>query len=104
MQVDLCAASELPEGTMRHFEIIGCDYVIANLGGKYYALDAGCTSGWSNLTEGTLDAKRKAIRCKDCKSVFDLESGKAIEGPATFPLRTYEVTVAGDMLVVETGD
>lgn len=104
MLVDLCPASELPDGTMRYFEIIGCDYVVANLAGTYYALDAGCTSGWFNLAEGTLDRERKVVLCQDCKSAFELETGKPIEGPATFPLRTYEVSVVDGNLVVDTRD
>jgi 3-phenylpropionate/trans-cinnamate dioxygenase ferredoxin subunit len=104
MQVELCPAAELPEGAMRYFEIVGCDYMVAHLDGRFYAIDAGCTSGWSLLTDGTLDKERKAVICKDCRSAFDLETGKPVEGPATYPVRTYEVEVHGDQLVIDTGE
>jgi len=98
--VVLCKASEIPDGTLKHFEIMGYDIAVANLGGRYYGLDAACTYQWANLADGHVDREKKVLVCSDCKGSWDLETGKPVDPPAKFPLTVYEVNVSGDDLVL----
>jgi 3-phenylpropionate/trans-cinnamate dioxygenase ferredoxin subunit len=98
--VVLCKSQELPEGTLRHFEIMGYDITVANVGGRFYGLDAACTYQWANLSEGSVDKERMVIVCPSCKGAWDLRTGAPVDPPATFPLTVYEVTTAGEDLVL----
>jgi len=84
---------------MRHIEHMGYDLLLVRLGGRFYALDAACTVSWAILAEGTLDRENKAVVCPQCKSAFDLETGKPRSGPAKFPLTVYETHVVGDEVI-----
>ena len=79
--VVLCKASEIAEGTVKHFEIMGYDIAVAN------------------LADGHIDREKKALVCASCKGSWDLETGQPRDPPAKFPLTVYEVQLAGDDLV-----
>ena len=99
-EVPICAVDELPEGGIRHFEHMGYDLLLVKLEGRFYALDDACTVSWAMLSEGTLDPANHAVVCTQCKSAFDLASGKPKSGPAKFPLNVYEPHVVGDEVIV----
>jgi len=100
VDVPLCRVEELPDGTMRHFEHIGYDLLLVNLGGTFYCVDAACTSAWDDLAQGTIDREQKAVVCPGCTGVFNLETGQPLGGPPKFPLNVYEVHIVGDEVVV----
>ena len=99
VDVPLCTVDELPDGTMRHYEHIGYDLLLANVGGTFYCVDAACTVGWDDLAQGAIDRERKAVVCPGCGGAFSLETGQPLAGPGKFPLNVYEVHVVGDEVV-----
>ncbi len=98
--VVLCKTADLPDGTVRHFEIMGYDIAVANVGGTFYGLDAACTYQWANLADGHVDKDRMVLVCASCKGAWDLKSGQPVDSPAKFPLTVYEVLAAGDDLIL----
>lgn len=99
VDVPLCKVSELPDGGLRHFEHIGYDLLLANVGGTFYCVDAMCTYAWADLSQGAIDRERKGVVCPGCGGVFGLETGQPLQGPPQFPLQVYEVHVVGDEVV-----
>lgn len=97
--VPLCRVDELADGTMRHFEHIGYDLLLARIGDRFYCVDAACTHGWADLALGTVDPERTAVVCPDCQGVYSLETGQPLGGPPKFPLQVYDVHVVGDEVV-----
>jgi nitrite reductase/ring-hydroxylating ferredoxin subunit len=98
--VVLCKVVDLPDGTIRHFEIMGYDIAVANVGGTFYGLDAQCTYQWANLADGSVDKERMVLVCPSCKGAWNLKTGQPVDPPAKFPLTVYEVTTAGDDLIL----
>ncbi len=98
--VVLCKIVEFPEGTLRHYEIMGYDIAVANIGGTFYGLDAACTYQWANLAEGSVDRERMVLICPSCKGSWDLKTGQPVDAPAKFPLTVYEVATAGDDVIL----
>ena len=98
--VPLCTVGELPDGTMRHFEHIGYDLLLANLDGTFYCVDGMCTGAWDDLAQGTLDRTAKGVLCPGCGGLFSLETGQPLAGPPKFPLNVYETHIVGDDVVV----
>ncbi len=98
--VVLCKTSDLAEGAVKHFEIMGYDIAVVLLEGQFYGLDAACTFQWANLADGHVDAARKVLVCGDCKGAWDLATGKPVDPPAQFPLTVYEVNQSGEEIVL----
>jgi nitrite reductase/ring-hydroxylating ferredoxin subunit len=78
----------------------GTSMVLAREGDRWFAVQDRCThAGCALSEEATLDGG--TIHCHCHGSEFDLASGEVLEGPAEYPLRTFQVRVAGNQLEVE---
>lgn len=94
--------SELAPGAMKKVTIEGMDeIVVANVGGKFYAMRGLCNHEGGPLAEGEIEGN--VISCPWHGSKWDVTTGKLIEFP--LPLDdepTYKVVVEGEDLFVET--
>jgi 3-phenylpropionate/trans-cinnamate dioxygenase ferredoxin subunit len=98
--VTLCKVEEIPDGGIKHFEIMGYDLAVIRLDKTFFGLDAACTYQWANIADGTVDRERMVVVCQDCRGAWDLKSGKPVDPPAKFPLTVYEVTTIGDDVIL----
>lgn len=69
----------------------GRPYLIANVEGRFYAVEDTCSHEDYPLSYGCLDGAR--IKCSLHGSRFDLATGNPAEEPAERPIRTYRVVV-----------
>ena len=100
--VKVCAASEVPKGEARRFEIDGRLVAVANLGvDGFRVLDALCSHAHYFLDEGEVDVDDQTIECPKHGSTFDLNTGKPTTLPATLPVNAYVVKTEGDDIVIE---
>jgi len=91
--------AEVPDGTIRGFDINGRQVAIANQGGKFYALDGKCPHRGGPLGEGTLEGN--VVTCPWHGWQFDIATGKNAlggDGTACFPLE-----LRGDEVFVDLG-
>jgi nitrite reductase/ring-hydroxylating ferredoxin subunit len=91
-------ADELPEGKMRQALIGGRSILICRVQGACYALDDICTHAEAQLHEGRLRGNK--IICPLHGASFDCRSGAVLGGPATRPLRVYDLRVVGEQIEV----
>ena len=70
---------------------------------RVYALEDTCSHEDVALSEGVVDIDECALECWKHGSLFSLETGEALSLPATKAVKTYEIRVAGQdvVLVVE---
>lgn len=69
--------------------------------GEIYALEDICPHGPSLLSRGlAIDGK---VKCPLHGAVFDIKTGKCLQGPAERDLQTYLVQIKGDEIFVQTG-
>ena len=87
--------SEVPPGSAA---LVG-DVAVFNVNGGFCATHAKCTHKQGPLNEGTLDGS--TVTCPWHGSQFDVCTGAVLQGPAKDPLKTYRVTVDGDVGRVE---
>ncbi len=95
--VRVAEANEIPIGEMKHVEVEGTEILLANVGGKFFAVGDRCTHLSSLLSNGSLN--NTIVTCPRHFASFDVTTGKAISGPSQ-RLPTYEVKVEGENVFV----
>lgn len=91
-------ADALAPGQVKRVKVDGNEVAVYNVAGEFYATQNDCTHVGGPLSQGTLEGN--IVTCPWHGSCFDVKSGSVQCGPATRPLTTYRVTVAGDRLRV----
>jgi nitrite reductase/ring-hydroxylating ferredoxin subunit len=126
--VEVAKASEVEKGKMKSVEINGIDILIANVDGRFYALDDRCGHMNAMLSMGTLNGK--IVTCPFHFAQFDVITGQKIKEPAqesfgdmdklpeemqkfliyakklvdpvkTYDMQTHEVKVEGDKIFIK---
>jgi 3-phenylpropionate/trans-cinnamate dioxygenase ferredoxin subunit len=99
MSEPVARASEIAPGTMRRVAVEGCDVLVCNVAGAFYAVEDVCTHDGEPLDGGELDGNR--VMCPRHGALFDVTTGKALTLPAIAPLPTFDVRVDGDDIYVD---
>jgi uncharacterized protein YbjT (DUF2867 family)/nitrite reductase/ring-hydroxylating ferredoxin subunit len=87
--------SEVPPGSVL---LLG-EVAVFNVEGGLCATQARCTHRQGPLTEGTVDGS--TVTCPLHGAQFNVWTGAVVRGPARDPLKTYRVTIEGDIGRVE---
>jgi nitrite reductase/ring-hydroxylating ferredoxin subunit len=125
--LEAAKVDEVEKGKMKSVELKGIDVLIANVDGKFYAMDDRCGHMNAMLSMGIL--KGKTVVCPFHFAEFDVTTGKNIKGPAkesfknmdklpeemqkfliyaqklvdpvkTYDMQTYDVKVEGERIFV----
>jgi 3-phenylpropionate/trans-cinnamate dioxygenase ferredoxin component len=100
--VRVCDASDVPVGEARRFDAGGAEVCLVNLGDNgFRAVAAECSHAHAYLDEGEVDLDLATIECPLHGSTFDLQTGAPKTLPATQPVATYPVIVAGGDVQIE---
>lgn len=84
---------DFPEGKLKKVQVAGEDVVVANVGGKLYAITATCTHRGGPLDEGELD--KTMVICPYHGGQFDITTGKAVGPPPTKDEIAFDVQIQG---------
>jgi uncharacterized protein YbjT (DUF2867 family)/nitrite reductase/ring-hydroxylating ferredoxin subunit len=87
--------SEVPPGSV----LLMGDVAVFNVDGGFCATQARCTHRQGPLSEGAIDGS--TVTCPLHGAQFNVWTGAVLRGPATDPLKTYAVTIDGDVGCVE---
>ena len=98
-RLDLCAAADVPMGTLRMVEVEGELVLVSNVGGVLRATQGVCTHEYFELDHGFLTGG--SVTCALHLSRFDLDSGEPLDPPAELPLAVYPVTVESGRVFVD---
>ena len=74
------------------------EIAIYNLDGQFYATDDICTHAYASLADGYVEGE--LIECPLHGGCFDIKTGKAMTPPVTEDLKTYEVKIDGEQILV----
>ncbi len=98
--------SDIPEGGMKAVKVGDEDIMIANIGGRFYAVQGLCTHRQGVLGNGKLEGI--IVTCPRHGSMFEVTTGKNVAGPKilgvrgrTGDLSAYEVKVEGTNVLVK---
>jgi len=108
--IKVAKSSEIPPGSMMGFTVSGKQILIANVEGKFYAIDAICSHSSGYLPKGRLDGH--IVTCPVHKAQFDVVSGKVAKdvnlfmklptgGKGASDLNSYQTKVEGEDIFVK---
>jgi 3-phenylpropionate/trans-cinnamate dioxygenase ferredoxin component len=97
--VSVGSTDDVPEGELRAFDVQGNLVAVVNVGGTFYAFDDMCTHRQCSLADGDLEGT--TVECICHGSQFDVTTGEVLNGPATEPVRSYEVRVEDGSIQVQ---
>jgi 3-phenylpropionate/trans-cinnamate dioxygenase ferredoxin component len=83
------ALGEIPEGEVRPYDLPSGRVAVAHVEARVFAFADACTNAGCALSEGTFDDRETTIECASDGSVFDVESGEPLSGPAQDPLEIH---------------
>ena len=90
--------SEVPPGSA----VLVGDVAVFNVAGSFCATQEKCTHRQGPLSKGKLDGS--TVTCPLHGSQFNVCTGEVLRGPATEPVKTYRVSVDGEIGRVEIGE
>jgi nitrite reductase/ring-hydroxylating ferredoxin subunit len=97
--VAVARVSELAAGEMKFAAVDGQRIVLANVEGRFYALRDVCGHRNAPLSRGRLVGH--LIECPLHFALFDLRTGKLIDGPISTDVPAYEVRVEGETVYIK---
>lgn len=95
----LAKTTEIAPGTAKCVSAGGKKLALFNVEGRFYAVDEQCNHRGGPLAEGELVGN--VVTCPWHGAQFDVRTGAVLRAPGTGALKTYAVTVAGDMVQLE---
>jgi 3-phenylpropionate/trans-cinnamate dioxygenase ferredoxin component len=93
------SADEVGVGKMRVYDVSGTRVNVVDAQGHLYAIDDTCTHSGCSLAKGRLEGT--TVTCPCHGSQFDITSGAVIRGPARRPVRSWQVKVENNDLLIE---
>ncbi|MDT0633184.1 FAD-dependent oxidoreductase [Rubrivirga sp. S365] len=96
--VRVASVSDLADGEMRQVSADGTDVLLSRVDGRFHACTAFCTHYGAPLATGALSGT--TVVCPWHHAAFDVASGALCEPPALDALRTFEVKIEGDDVLV----
>ena len=87
--VEVAKTNEITNRQMKHVEVNGKELLIANIDGKFYALNDRCAHMNALLSMGNL-ANDNIITCPFHGARFDIVSGKKVKEPVLTPSQEME--------------
>ena len=98
-RIDLCAADEVPPGTMKMCDAEDEMILVVNLDGRFHATQGVCSHQYFELDRGALTGD--SVMCTLHMSRFSLLDGEVIDPPAELPLAIYQVVVEGGRVLID---
>jgi 3-phenylpropionate/trans-cinnamate dioxygenase ferredoxin component len=93
-----CPVTELPPESKKAVRLGNAWVLVCHTEDRYYAVSNVCSHATRPLTMGRV--RHCTITCPVHGAKFNLETGAALNLPATKPIATYPVRVAGDWIEV----
>jgi nitrite reductase/ring-hydroxylating ferredoxin subunit len=86
--IEVAKVNEISDGKMKHVEVDGKEVLIANVGGKFYAISDRCGHMNALLSMGNLTGN--TVTCPFHGAKFDVTTGKKVSEPILTPSQEME--------------
>jgi Flavodoxin reductases (ferredoxin-NADPH reductases) family 1 len=99
--VKVAKKSDIPPSHMKEYQVDGQSVCVANIDGKYFAINNVCSHEGGPLADGELQGYE--VECPWHQSKFDMRTGEVKAPPAVEPQATYEVRIFGEDIMLKAG-
>ncbi len=89
---------DIADSQMLEVEVDGQSICIANIDGKYYAINNTCSHEGGPLADGKLEGHE--VECPWHQSRFDMRTGEVKAPPATESQSVYQIKIEGDDIMI----
>jgi len=96
--IPVAQLSDVPPGTMKVVTAMGVEIILCHTKDHIYAVRNLCSHAHETLECGRM--RNGWISCPVHGARFDLETGNPMNPPASSPIETYKVRVAGNTIEV----
>jgi nitrite reductase (NADH) small subunit len=96
--VQAAKIAEIPAGTIRELQLAGKAVAIANVAGKFYAINNTCLHRGGPLGQGSL--QDRVVTCPWHGWEYDVTTGKLLQNPS-MGVACYPTEVRGDEVFVD---
>ena len=100
--VKVAETKDIQPSRMKEVQLDGKSICVANIEGKYYAIDNICTHQGGPLSHGTLEEFE--VECPWHGSKFNIRTGEVTNPPANEPEPTYQVREDGSSILIKKQD
>ncbi len=100
--VRVASRAEVPRGTIKSVYVDGEPIAVCNLDGTFYAVHDECTHECFPLSEGRLEGE--VLECMLHGAQFDVRTGQVLGPPAYEAVKTYEVRLDGEDILIAADD
>lgn len=105
----VASLSEISEGAVKGVNVAGERIALFNLGGEIFATSdvcthVGCLLSENNLVEPATSPSQEGEAIVECTchgSKFNIKTGEATSPPAVEPLKTYQVKIEGEDVLIK---
>jgi nitrite reductase/ring-hydroxylating ferredoxin subunit len=88
-----------PEGKLRKVQVAGEDVLVANIGGRIYAIANTCTHRGAQLHEG--EREGTTVVCPFHGGQFDITTGKVVSPPPMRDELSFEVRIVRSDVILK---
>lgn len=96
--IKVASLSDLKLGEMKSVEVGQKEICLANVNGNFYAIGNRCTHAGCMLSDGKLEGPN--VKCPCHLSVFNVQSGVVVKGPATEPEPVYQIKLENEQILI----
>ncbi len=97
--VKVARTEEIPAGKVKVVDAKGRRLALANVGDSYHAVEDLCTHDGGPLGEGELAGD--LVECPRHGARFNVKTGEAVTLPAVVPVKSFQVKINGNDILVE---
>lgn len=97
--IKICDLSEIPNGSIKKFEINDEEITICNINNQIFAINDNCSHDEASLQEGFIDGYE--IECPMHGAKFDIRTGEVTCLPAVSPIKTYNIKINNGSIELE---
>jgi nitrite reductase/ring-hydroxylating ferredoxin subunit len=94
----VASMNDLKPGRMKGIEVEQKKICLANVNGNFYAIGNRCTHANCSLSDGTLNGPN--IKCPCHSSIFNVQTGAIVKGPAKEPEPIYKVKLENGQILI----
>ena len=96
--VEVAKVAEIPAGGMKCVAIDRNRVLLAHVEGRFHAISDVCGHRNAPLSRGRLDGH--VVECPLHFALFDVRTGKLVDGPVSADVACYETLVDGDTVYI----